>query len=286
VVELAISPSTKADQDKLGTALRRLGEEDPTLRVQQDSQTNETVIAGMGELHLEVVVDRLHREFKVEAQVGQPQVAYCETITRSVVSEGRLAKQTGGHGQFAHVIIEMEPLSAGKGFVFEERLRGESIPRTYLPSVERGIGDALQEGVLGKYPVTDIKVTIIDGKYHEVDSSDMAFRAAAALAFREGMRKAAPVILEPIMRVEVVAPEEFTGDIIAELNMRRAAINGIELRGSGTQTVQAQVPLATMFGYATSLRSHTKGRGTFVMEFDHYAPVSEKQMRMQVRRVA
>ncbi len=286
VVELAIAPSTKADQDKLGIALRRLGEEDPTLRVQHDGQTKETVIAGMGELHLEVVVDRLRREFKVDAQVGQPQVAYCETITRPVTSEGRLAKQTGGRGQFAHVVIEMEPLAGGQGFVFEERLRGESIPRTYLPSVRRGIQDALQEGVLGKYPVTDIKVTLIDGKYHEVDSSDMAFRTAAAIAFREGMRKAAPVILEPIMRVEVVAPEEFTGDIIAELNMRRAAINGIELRGSGTQTVQAHVPLATMFGYATSLRSHTKGRGTFVMEFDHYAPVSEKQMRMQVRRVA
>jgi elongation factor G len=286
VVELAIAPASKADQDKLGIALHRLVEEDPTLRVHHESQTNEIVIAGMGELHLEVIVDRLQREFKIDAQVGQPQVAYCETITRSVVSEGRLVKQTGGHGQFAHVVLEMEPLSAGTGFVFEERLRGEAIPRTYLPSVERGVEDAMGKGILGEYPVTDVKVTLVDGKYHEVDSSDMAFRAAAALAFREGMRKAAPVVLEPVMRVEVVAPEEFTGDIISELNMRRAAISGIELRGGGAQAVKAHVPLATMFGYATSLRSHTKGRGTFVMEFDHYAPVSEKQMRMQVRRVA
>jgi elongation factor G len=286
VVELAISPSSKSDQDKLGTALRRLGEEDPTLRVRHDGQTNEIVIAGMGELHLEVVVDRLHREFKVGAQVGQPQVAYCETITRAIRSEGRLSKQTGGRGQFAQVVLEMEPLAAGTGFEFEEKLRGESIPRTYLPSIERGINDALQEGVLGKYPVTDIKVTVVDGKYHEVDSSDMAFRTAASMAFKDGQRRAAPVVLEPVMRVEVVAPEEFTGDIIAELNMRRAAISGIEPRGDGAQIVKAHVPLATMFGYATSLRSHTKGRGTFVMEFDHYAPVSEKLLRAQMRRVA
>jgi elongation factor G len=286
VVELAISPASKADQDKLGTALRRLGEEDPTLRVRHDNQTTEIVIAGMGELHLEVVVDRLHREFKVDARVGQPQVAYCETITRPIVSEARLSKQTGGRGQFAQVVLEMEPLPAGNGFEFEEKLRGESIPRTYLPSIERGINDALQKGVLGEYPVTDVKVTIVDGKYHEVDSSDMAFRTAASMAFKDGMRRAAPVVLEPIMRVEVVAPEEFTGDIIAELNMRRAAINGIEPRGDGAQIVKAHVPLATMFGYATSLRSHTKGRGTFVMEFDHYAPVSEKLLRAQIRRVA
>jgi elongation factor G len=286
VVELAISPSSKADQDKLGTALRRLGEEDPTLRVRHDGRTNEIVLAGMGELHLEVVVDRLHREFKVDAQVGQPQVAYCETITRSVTNEARLSKQTGGRGQFAQLTIRMEPLPAGKGFEFEEKLRGESIPRTYLPSIQRGIEDALQEGVLGKYPVTDIKVTLVDGKHHEVDSSDIAFRTAASMAFKDGMRRASPVVLEPIMQVEVVAPEEFTGDIIAELNMRRAAISGIEPRGDGAQIVRAHVPLATMFGYATSLRSHTKGRGTFVMEFDHYAPVSEKLLRAQIRRVA
>ncbi len=286
VVEVAIAPRSKADQDKMGLALHRLVEEDPTLRVRQDPQTNETVIAGMGELHLEVMVDRLLREFKVGAQVGQPQVAYCETITRPVVSEGRLVKQTGGHGQFAQVVIEMTPLEPGQGFIFEERLRGSSIPRNYLPAIEAGVRDALEKGVLGEHPVVDVKVTVVDGKYHEVDSSDMAFRTAAAMAFREGMRKASPVVLEPIMRVEVVAPEEYTGDIIAELNMRRANITGLELRGSDTQTVRADVPLATMFGYATSLRSRTQGRGTFVMEFDHYAPVSEKEMLTLLKKAA
>ncbi len=286
VIELSIAPLTKADQDKLGVALHRLAEEDPTLRVRHDSQTSETIIAGMGELHLEVAVDRLHREFRVGARVGQPKVAYTETITRSVISEGRLVKQTGGHGQFADVEIEMEPLPPGGGFVFENHLRGESIPRSYLPAIQRGIGDAMEHGVLGEYPVVDVKVSLVDGKYHEVDSSEGAFRIAAAMAFRDGMRKAGPVMLEPVMRVEIVAPDEFTGDIVSELNMRRATITGIELRGTTTQTIQAQVPLATMFGYATSLRSHTKGRGTFVMEFDHYAPVSEKQMLTMVRQVA
>jgi elongation factor G len=286
VVELSISPSSRADQDKLGIALHRLVEEDPTLRVRQDQQTTETIIAGMGELHLEVVVDRLHREFQVEARVGRPQVAYCETITRPVTSQGRLVKQTGGHGQFADVTIQIDPLEPGSGFIFEEQLRGASIPRTYLPSIERGIGDAMEKGVLGEFPVVDVKVTVIDGKYHEVDSSDMAFRIAAAMAFRDGMRKGAPVVLEPIMHVEVVVPEEFTGDVISELNMRRGAISGMEPRGNGAHIVRATVPLATMFGYATSLRSHTKGRGTFVMEFEHYAPVSEKEMLTLLRRAA
>lgn len=286
VVELSVVPATKSDQDKLGTALHRLVEEDPTLRVRQDLQTQETVLSGMGELHLEVIVDRLRREFKVDAHVGAPQVAYCETITRSVTSEGRLVKQTGGHGQFAHVVIEMEPQEPGTGFVFEEQLRGASIPRTYLPAIEHGIRDALEKGVLREYPVVDVRVTIVDGKHHEVDSSDMAFRTAAAIAFRDGMRRAAPVILEPIMRVEVVAPEEFTGDIISELNMRRAQIEGLEPRDGTTQIIRAHVPLATMFGYATSLRSRTQGRGTFVLEFAHYAPVSGKEMLHVVSRAA
>lgn len=280
VVEVAIAPRSKSDQDKMGLALHRLVEEDPTLRVRHDAQTNETVLAGMGELHLEVVVDRLMREFKVGANVGRPQVAYCETITRPVTSVGRLVKQTGGHGQFAHVVIEMEPLESGQGFVFEDKLKGASIPRNYLPAIEAGIRDAMEKGVLAEYPVVDVKVTVVDGSYHEVDSSDMAFRTAAAMAFRQGMEKAAPVLLEPIMGVEIVAPEEFTGDIVAELNMRRANITGIEPRGNGVQTVQAQVPLATMFGYATSLRSRTQGRGTFVMEFDHYAQMSEKALTL------
>ncbi len=286
VVEMSISPASRGDQAKLGTALHRLVEEDPTLRVRQDMQTSETVLAGMGELHLEVIVDRLRREFKVEADVGAPQVAYCETITRPVHSIGRLVKQTGGHGQFAHVEIDMEPLAPGSGFVFEDQLRGTSIPRTYLPAIERGIEDAMREGVLTENPVVDVKVTLVDGKYHEVDSSDMAFRTAAAIAFRDGMGKAKPVVLEPIMHVEVVAPEEFTGDILAELNMRRASIEGIEPRGNGAHTIRAHVPLATMFGYATSLRSSTQGRGTFVMEFAHYAPVSDKDMLTIVREVA
>ncbi|MBN1639940.1 MAG: elongation factor G, partial [Anaerolineae bacterium] len=215
-----------------------------------------------------------------------PQVAYCETITRPVTSHYRLVKQTGGHGQFADVVFEMMPLEPGSGFVFEDALRGAAIPRTYLPAIQHGIEDALQEGVLGQYPVVDVKVTLVDGKYHEVDSSEMAFRTAAAIAFREGMRKGAPVILEPIMSVEVVAPEPFVGDIIAELNMRRAKIEGLEPRDSVAHTVRAYVPLATMFGYATSLRSRTQGRGTFVMEFDHYAAVSEKEMLNVLREVA
>ncbi|HIP96131.1 MAG TPA: elongation factor G [Anaerolineae bacterium] len=286
VVEVAIAPRSKADQDKMGVALHRLLEEDPTLRVRRNQQTHETVIAGMGELHLEVVVDRLLREFKVGARVGRPQVAYCETITRPVTSQGRLVKQSGGHGQFAYVVIEMEPLESSQGFVFEEKLKGSSIPRNYLPAIEAGIRDAMEKGVLAEHPVVDVKVTVVDGKYHEVDSSDMAFRTAAAIAFREGVKKAAPVLLEPVMRVEVVAPEEFTGDIVAELNMRRASITGIEPRGDGTQTVRAEVPLATMFGYATSLRSRTQGRGTFVMEFDHYAQMSEKLMLTLLKKAA
>jgi len=280
VVEMAIAPASKADQDKLGMALQRLLEEDPTLHMRRDLQTQETVIAGMGELHLEVIVDRLQREFKVGAQVGRPQVAYSETITRSVTSQGRLVKQTGGHGQFAHVVIEMEPLEAGQGFIFEDALRGSSIPRTYLSAIQAGIQDAMQEGVLAGHPVVDVKVTV------EVDSSDMAFRTAASMAFCEGMKRAAPVVLEPVMHVEVVTPETFTGDVIAELNMRRASVTGIELWGNGAQTIKAYVPLATMFGYATSLRSRTQGRGTFVMEFDHYSPLSAELALTLIKRAA
>jgi elongation factor G len=270
----------------MGLALHRLLEEDPTLRLRRDPQTNETIIAGMGELHLEVMMDRLSREFNLDVKMGRPQVAYCETITRAVTSQGRLVKQTGGHGQFAHVVIDMEPLASGQGFFFEEQLRGDSIPRTYLPAVKAGIADAMEEGILAGHPVVDVKVTVVDGKYHEVDSSDMAFRTAASMAFREGMKEAGPVILEPIMQLEVVAPEAFIGEVIAELNMRRAQVSGLEPRGDGVHAVQADVPLATMFGYATSLRSRTQGRGTFVMEFDHYAPVSEKEMLTLLKKVA
>jgi len=274
VISIAIAPKSKADADKMGLALHRLAEEDPTLRIEQDEQTGETIFSGMGELHLEVTIERLRREFKVETKVGQPQVAYCETITQPARGEARLKRQTGGRGQFAHVVLELEPLNAGSGFVFEEKLRGEAIPRKYVPAIEAGIKDALERGVLAKYPVVDIKVTLVDGSYHEVDSSDRAFRTAAAMAFRDGMGRASPIILEPVMRMEVVAPDDFTGEIIGDLTARSGSILNVERRNGNGQTIDAHVPLANLFGYATTLRSRTQGRGIFSMEFDHYAPVS------------
>jgi elongation factor G len=286
VVKLSIEPKSKADEDKLGIGLHRLAEEDPTFHVTQDEQTGETIIAGMGELHLEVLVDRLMREFRVQANVGQPQVAYCETITKPITAEYRLVRQTGGHGQFAHVVLELEPLESGGGLVFEDRIRGGSIPRTYIPAVRAGVRDAMDHGVLAEYPMVDIKATLVDGTHHEVDSSDYAFRAAAMFAVRENVMKAGPVLLEPVMRVEIVAPEEYTGDMIGELNMRRANVASMELRPGGTQVITADVPLASMFGYATSLRSRTQGRGTFSMEFDHYAQVTGDISKLNIRRVA
>jgi elongation factor G len=273
VIELAIAPQTKADQDKLGIALQRLLEEDPTLQVRSDERLGQTVLAGMGELHLDVVLDRLRREFGVGTKVGRPQVAYYETITRSARAEGRLVKQTGGHGQFAVVEIEVEPLPSGEGFVFENKVVGGAVPRQFVSAVEAGLRDAMTRGVLGDHPIVDIKVTLVDGKAHEVDSSDMAFRTAASMALREAVRRAAPVMLEPIMRVEVAMPEEYMGDVIGDLSARQASISGIDSRNGNGQSIQADVPLASMFGYATSLRSRTQGRGTFVMEFDHYAPI-------------
>lgn len=286
VVKLSIEPKSKADEDKLTLALQRLAEEDPTFHVSQDAQTGETTIAGMGELHLEVLVDRLVREFKVMANVGQPQVAYCETITRPIRAEYRLVRQTGGHGQFAHVVLQLEPLDSGAGFVFEDRITGGAIPRKFIPAVEAGVRDALTRGVLAEFPMVDIKATLIDGTYHEVDSSDYAFRAAAMFAVRENAMKAQPVLLEPIMRVEVTAPEEYTGDIIAELNMRRASVTGMDLRPGNVQVITAHVPLASMFGYAGSLRSRTQGRGAFSMEFAHYAQVTGDLAKLNIRRVA
>jgi len=281
VMSVAIKPQSKADQDKMSLALHRLAEEDPTFQVRQDGRTKETVISGMGELHLEVIVDRMKREFKVAADVGAPQVAYYETITRPVTCEARLKRQTGGHGQYAHVVLELEPLERspehvegkGSGFVFEEKLRGMVIPRQYVPAVEAGIRDALEEGVLAKHPLVDIKATLVDGSYHEVDSSDRAFRTAAAMALRDGVTRAGPIILEPIMRLEVVASEDYTGDVIGDLSARGGTIVGIGPRANGLHEITARVPLAAMFGYATSLRSRTQGRGTFSMEFDHYAQV-------------
>jgi elongation factor G len=279
VVHLAIEPQSKADSAKLGLCLQRLSDEDPTIQVRQDERTGQTVIAGMGELHLDVFVERMKREFGVHARVGQPQVAYCETITRLAHGENRLVRQTGGHGQYAHVVISMEPLTAGSGFVFEDMLHGSSIPRKFVSAIEAGIRDALQRGVLADNPMIDLKVNLLDGSFHEVDSSDMSFRVCASMAFHEVASRAGPVILEPIMRLEAIAPEEYTGEVMADLKIRRANITGMERRHE-TQSITADVPLATMFGYASGLRSRTQGRGTFTMEFDHYTAVNEAIQRM------
>ncbi len=275
VISVAIEPKSKADQDKLAEALRRLADEDPTFRVRVDEQTGQTIISGMGELHLEVLVDRMIREFKVHANVGRPQVAYRETITRPVQAEGRFVRQSGGRGQFGHVKVRFEPLDPGSGYVFEDATVGGVIPREYIRPVQEGIRDALEGGVIAGYPIVDVKATLYDGSYHEVDSSEMAFRIAGSLAVREGIPKARPILLEPVMKVEVLTPEEFLGDVIGDINSRRGQIEGLEPHSHGMQSVRAQVPLAEMFGYATRLRSVTQGRGTFSMEFDHYAPVPE-----------
>ncbi len=276
VIQLAIEPKSNIDQDKMGNALRALAEEDPTFQVQVDDQTGQTVLYGMGELHLEVLVDRLMREFKVAANVGQPRVAYRETITRPVNKvEGRFVRQSGGRGQFGHVVLDVEPLEPGSGFVFENGIVGGVIPREFIPPTEAGIREALQSGVLAGYPVVDIKARLIDGSFHEVDSSEMAFKIAGSMAIKDAVQRGAPVLLEPMMAIEVVAPEDYTGDVIGNLSANRGMIEGMELRSDGLQAVRALVPLATMFGYATRLRSMTQGRGTFTMEFHHYAPVSE-----------
>ncbi len=275
VISLAIEPRTKADQDKLGLALQKLSEEDPTFRIKTDENTGQTQISGMGELHLEVLVERMRREFKVEANVGRPQVAYRETITRPAKARGRFVRQTGGHGQYGDVEIEVEPLPKGKGFEFENRIIGGVIPKEFIPAVEDGIREALSTGVLAGYPVVDVKAALVDGSYHEVDSSEMAFKIAGSMGFKEAMQKGGPALLEPIMRVEVVAPELFTGDVMGNLSSRRGNIEGMENRLAGTAAIKALVPLSEMFGYATDLRSSTQGRATFTMEFDHYAQVSE-----------
>jgi elongation factor G len=269
VINVAIEPKTKADQDKLSQALARLSEEDPTFRVSYDHETGQTLIWGMGELHLEIIVDRLMREFGVQANVGRPQVAYRETITKPVTNvEAKYIRQTGGRGQYGHVVINVEP-APGQNFVFEDKIVGGVIPKEFIPSVEKGVREALESGVLAGYPVVDVKVTLIDGSYHPVDSSDIAFKIAGSMAMKEAMQKASPVLLEPIMKVEVTVPEEYMGDVIGDLNSRRAKLEGMERRAN-LQVIKAYVPLAEMFGYATQLRSLTQGRGTFVMQFDHY----------------
>ncbi len=286
VIEVSIAPRKREDQDRLGIALQRLSEEDPTLQVHTDERTDETVIAGMGELHLDVVVDRIRREFKVEVDCGAPKVAYFETITRAVSVEGRLVKQTGGHGQFAVVQIEFEPGEPGTGLVYESKIFGGAIPKEYIPAVEKGLRSALAEGPLAGQPITDIKATLVDGKFHEVDSSERAFEGAGAIALRNAMGRGAAVLLEPIMSVDVVAPADFTGDVIGELSGRAGTISGIEPRSTGVQTVRAEVPLARMFGFATSLRSATQGRGTFTMEFTRYQQVSEETRKEMAKNVA
>ena len=272
VINLAVEPKTKADQDKLGLALQRLAEEDPTFQVHTDEETGQTIISGMGELHLEIIVDRLLREFKVEANIGKPQVAYRETITKAVKAEGRFVRQSGGRGQYGHVVLEIEPNEPGAGFAFESKIVGGVVPREYWSPVEQGIKEAMLNGVVAGYPVVDVKVALVDGSYHEVDSSEMAFKIAGSLGFKEGAAKAEPVLLEPIMRLEVTTPEEFVGDVIGDINSRRGRIEGMEHRGN-TQIIRGYVPLGEMFGYATDLRSLTQGRAQYSMHFGRYEQV-------------
>jgi len=275
VISVAIEPKTAADQDKMAEALKRLAEEDPTFRVRVDENTGQTLISGMGELHLEVLVDRMLREFRVGANIGRPRVAYRETITRPVRAEGKFVRQTGGHGQYGHVVLELEPLEKGRGFEFVDATKGGIIPKEFIPAVEKGIQEAMESGVLAGYPLVDLRATLVDGSYHEVDSSELSFKVAGSMALKEGAAKAGPVLLEPIMKVEVVAPDEFTGDVIGNLSARRATIDGMQMHSPGMQAIDAHVPLAEMFGYATDLRSMTQGRGVFTMEFDYYAQVPD-----------
>jgi elongation factor G len=284
VISLAIEPKSNADQDRMGIALKALAEEDPTFQVKVDDQTGQTVLYGMGELHLEVLVDRMLREFRVIANVGQPRVAYRETITRIAEKvDARFVRQSGGRGQFGHVVVRLEPLPPGSGIVFENAIVGGTIPREYIPAVEKGIREAAESGPLAGYPIVDIKATLYDGSYHDVDSSEMAFKIAGSMALKEGMQKGSPVLLEPIMGVEVVAPDEYTGDVIGNLSSRRGIIEGLEMRTEGIQSIKSRIPLAEMFGYATRLRSMTQGRGTFTMEFNHYAPVSDDIAQAVIR---
>ncbi|MCB0289155.1 MAG: elongation factor G, partial [Calditrichaeota bacterium] len=274
VISVAIEPKTKADADKLSQSLMKLSDEDPTFRVSTEEETGQTLISGMGELHLEIIVDRLLREFRVDARVGKPQVSYKETITRQVKTEGKFVRQSGGRGQYGHVYIEVEPNEKGKGFEFEDKIVGGVVPREYINSVKNGIEEALRNGIMAGYPVVDVKVALVDGSYHEVDSSEMAFKIAGSMAIKNALQKAGSILLEPVMDVEVVVPEEYMGDVIGDLNSRRGKISGI-LPRKDAQVVEAFVPLAEMFGYATSLRSLTQGRAVYTMQFDHYQPLPQ-----------
>ena len=286
VISVSIEPKTRADQDKMGAALSRLAEEDPTFRVRSNEETGQTLIDGMGELHLEVIVDRLMREFRVDANVGRPQVAYKETITVPVRAEGRHVRQTGGAGQYGHCVVEFEPQGRGEGYVFEDKIVGGAIPREFIPAIDEGIREAMATGGQAGYPLVDLKATLVDGSYHEVDSKEIAYKIAGSLALKEAVKRGKSVVLEPIMAVEVTMPEEFMGDVIGDLNSRRGQIQGMEMR-SGAQVVRAFVPLAQMFGYATDLRSATQGRAVYSMEFDHYAPLPasiQEEMVAKARR--
>jgi elongation factor G len=286
VIKIAVEPKSKGDQDKLTDALIKLAEEDPTFRVQYDDQTGQTVISGMGELHLDIIVDRLKREFRVQCNVGRPQVAYRETITRPVKIEGRFVRQSGGRGQYGHVWLQMEPNQSGAGFVFEDKIVGGVVPREYIAPVQKGIVEAMESGVLAGYPVVDVKVALIDGSYHEVDSSEMAFKIAGSMAFKDGAQKAGPILLEPVMRVETTVPDEYVGDAVGDFSSRRGQVEGMESRGGNVQVVRGLVPLAEMFGYATDLRSMTSGRGSFSMQFEKYMPVSQSIAEKVLKGIA
>ncbi len=287
VISIAIEPKTKSDLEKLGASLQKLILEDPSFKVRTDEESGQTILSGMGELHLEIIVDRLLREFNVEANVGEPQVAYRETITKPVKTEGRFIRQSGGRGQYGHVWLTIEP-QPGKGFEFVNRIVGGSIPREYIPAVEKGVIEAMEKGVLAGYPMVDVKVTLIDGSYHEVDSSEMAFKIAGSMGFKDGARQAHPILLEPLMSVEIITPEEFMGQVVADLTSRRGKTTRVEYRG-GTNVIVGEVPLAKMFGYATDLRSLTQGRATFTLQFSHYSPVPasvSEEILSQLKRVA
>jgi elongation factor G len=271
VISQAVEPKTKADQEKMGIALQRLAREDPSFRVRTDEESGQTIISGMGELHLEIIVDRMKREFSVEASVGKPQVAYRETIKKACDKvEGKFVKQSGGRGQYGHVWLKVEPNEKGKGFEFVDAIKGGSVPREYIPAVQKGVIDTIPNGVLAGFPVVDVKVTLFDGSFHEVDSNENAFKMAGSMAFKEGMRRANPAILEPIMDVEVETPEDFMGNVVGDLNSRRGVIMGMDDMAGGGKTVRAEVPLEMMFGYSTTLRSLSQGRATYTMEFKHY----------------
>ena len=272
VISVAVEPKTKADQEKMGVALGKLAEEDPSFKVSSDEESGQTIIAGMGELHLEIIVDRMKREFKVEAEVGKPQVAYRETIRKAVEQEYKYAKQSGGRGQFGHVYIELMPTERGEEYSFSNEIKGGVIPKEYIPAVDKGIQEAMQNGVLAGYPVVDFKVRLYDGSYHDVDSSEMAFKIAGSMAFKEAARKAGLVILEPVMKVEIEVPEEYMGDVIGDVNKRRGQVSSMDDR-AGIKFISCMVPLSSMFGYSTDLRSSTQGRGTYSMVFDHYDEV-------------